>query len=286
MFNKKRIPLFVFLLFTGIVISCQPDEEGIGNGLTAENLSSAFNLDQIEGEPNRFLVTNTNESVLKYFWNVGEGFYESTKTDTLFLPDAGTYTISSRVVGEGGATSTSAQELTVATSDPIAGNIVQGGRFEDEEAWEEWTILNISQSGAGWNFNEGFATLNASGYNQQGIYQEVTVEAGVPYTIDMRVFGSGTTNTWFEVYASPTPPVQFGEYKYGGIRTGFSSFNEGCATSEFDGRLSNIGCLDTEDTITFEESGTIYLVIRSGGESTGATGVSVTSVEMRRVIEE
>lgn len=284
--NRKYKLFLTAFVFSILAIGCQPDEEGLGNGLTNADVTADFTITQLDQEPNRFLLSNEGSSVLRYFWSVGEGFYEGSATDTIFLPDAGEYTLSHRVIDRGGATSTNTQELNVPTSDPIAGNIVQGGRFEDEEAWQEWTILNISESGASWNFNDGFATLNASNFSQQGIFQEVTVEAGVPYTIDMRVFGSGTTDTWFEVYAAPSPPVQFSEYTDGGIRAGFSSFHEGCATSEFDGPLSDIDCLDTEDTVTFDQSGTIYLVIRSGGQNTGTTGVSVTSVEMRRVVEE
>lgn len=279
--NPFRSYSLLAILTAGLLASCTPDESGIGNGLTDPDVDASFSVTPVDGDPNSFVLQSTNDNVLRFMWNIGDGFYNAPATDTIFLPDAGTYTASQRVIGRGGAVNIATQKINVTTSDAAAGNIIQGGKFENQAAQEHWTVLNISESGANWSFNDGFATITASDFNQQGIFQAVEVEANKEYTIDMRVFSAGTDQVWFEVYASPEPPVQGTEYKAGGIIMGTSSFEGGCGFSEYDGRLSELNCVSDGNTVTFDQSGTVYLVIRSGGVSTGATGISVTNIEMR-----
>ncbi|WP_031426817.1 hypothetical protein [Flavimarina sp. Hel_I_48] len=278
--NPFRSYSLLAILTAGLLASCTPDESGIGNGLTDPDVDASFTVKPVDGDPNSFVLQSTNDNVLRFMWNIGDGFYNAPATDTIFLPDAGTYTASQRVIGRGGAVNIATQEIEVATSDPAAGNIIQGGKFENQAAQEHWTVLNISESGANWSFNDGFATITASDFNQQGIFQAVEVEANKEYTIDMRVFGSGATNTWFEAYVSPEPPVQNSDYAADGRRIALSTY-DGCGNSEFDGRISQLGCVGSGNTVSFEQSGTVYFLIKSGGESTGSTGISVTNIEMR-----
>ena len=49
----------------------------------------------------------------------------------------------------------------------------------------------------------------------------------------------------------------------------------------FEGKLSVVGCVGSGNKVTFDQSGTIYLLVKSGGESLGSTGISITNVEMR-----
>jgi len=279
--NKSRVHFALALLTGSLITACSPEENGIGNGLTDPNVDASFTITAVDGDANSFMLQAATENVLRYSWDVGNGFYNAAAIDTIFLPDAGSYTVTHQALGRGGAVNTTSQEIDVATSDPVAGNIIQGGKFEDQAAREQWTVLNISETGANWSFNDGFATITASDYNQQGIYQAVEVEANKEYTIDMRVFSAGTDRVWFEVYASAEPPVQGTEYKAGGIVMGTSSFDGGCGFSEYDGRLSQLNCVSDGNTVTFDQSGTVYLVLRSGGVSTGSTGISVTNIEMR-----
>lgn len=280
MILKKYTTFTLGMLALFMGSSCQPDEVGEGNGLTDTQVDAAFTVANVEGEPNRFVLEATGDNVLVNRWNVGDGYYTGGDAENLFLPDAGTYQVSHIAVGRGGATHTSSQEIVVAQSDPAAGNLVLGGKFESAEDISQWTVLQISESGANWTFNDGYATLTSSGYNQQGIYQPITVEANKEYTIDLRAFGSAAVNTWFEVYVSPTAPVQNEDYSADGRRIGLSTW-DGCATGEYDGRLSQIGCVGSGNTVSFDEAGTVYLVIKGGGESTGSTGISITNIEMR-----
>ena len=281
--NFKFINSVTYTLLGAVILaatSCQPEEVESGNGLTDPNVDASFTIETVPGEPNRFMLNANREHVLKSMWNIGDGYYTGALTEEIFLPDAGDYTISHQVFGRGGSVTETSQELNVAVSDPEAGNLIKGGSFMTTEDQAEWTILQISNSGANWTFSEGSATITGSGYNQQGIYQAVEVEAGKEYTIDMKVLGSGSTNTWFEVYASPTAPVQNQDYSADGRRMGLSTW-DGCANGPFEGKLSNVGCVGSGRTVSFDQSGTVYIVIKSGGENIGSTGISVTNIEFR-----
>ena len=268
------------LVMGGLMTACQPDEVTTGNGLSDAGVSADFTVVPVEGQPNRFLLQAETPNVLKSRWDVGDGFYSGSMNEEIFLPDAGTYMVSHIAVGRGGLTNMTSQEINVATSDPVAGNIIKGGTFATAEDQAQWTVLKISDSGTSWSFGENGATVTGGGYNQQAIYQPVQVEAGRKYTIDMKVSGSGSVNTWFEVYASPEAPVQGQDYTAGGRLMGLSTY-DGCANDPFDAKLSKYGCVGSGNQITFDQSGIIYLLIKSGGESIGSTGITVTNVEMR-----
>ncbi|MFD2825007.1 hypothetical protein ACFSYG_00860 [Leeuwenhoekiella polynyae] len=269
--------LFVALL--GLT-ACQPDEVTNGNGLSDPNVDASFTVEAVSGEPNRFVLDANRDNVLKSLWNTGDGFYAGSFTEEIFLPDAGEYTITHQAYGRGGIINESSQDVTVATSDPVAGNLIKGGTFENQADHDEWSILQISDSGTYWTFNEGSATIVGGDNNQQGLFQSVVVEANKTYTIDMKVFGSGATETWFEVYVSPTPPVQNQDYSADGTRIALNTW-AGCGNNAFDGKLSKISCAGSGNSMSFEQSGTVYVVIKSGGKNLGSTGISVSNVEFR-----
>ena len=275
-----KLRFFLIGVLVAALTACQPEEVTTGNGLSDPDVDASFTVESVSGEPNRFTLTANRNDVLKSLWNIGDGFYTGDLTEEIFLPDAGTYTITHQAYGRGGIINETSQEINVATSDPVAGNLIKGGEFEKAEDHEQWTVLQISDSGTYWTFNEGSANVVGSGYNQQGLYQAIEVEANKEYIIDMKVFGSGAINTWFEVYVSPTAPVQKQDYTAEGRRMGLSTW-DGCANGPFEGKLSKIGCVGSGNTVSFEQSGTVYLVIKSGGESLGSTGISLTNVEFR-----
>ena len=163
---------------------------------------------------------------------------------------------------------------------------MEGGKFVDATDHAKWTVLPISASGATWTFNQGSATIHSDGgWAQQGIYQAIEVIKDKEYTIDMLVSGKTFNETWFEVYAGTSLPVggqEYGDNKVMGLSTW-----DGCATAPFSGRLSVVGCVKNSSTDTvsnvvkFDTSGTIYLVIRSGGNVFHPDGITVTNIEMR-----
>lgn len=275
-------PIFGTTLLLGfalaVLVGCQPEDSFGDNGLTDTSMDASFNIAPVEGQPNQFVLQAENSDFILSKWDVGQGEYQGASREEIFLPDAGTYTITHIAVGAGGGTTKSSQELIVATSDPVAGNLVLGGTFESEEDIAQWTILNISASGAGWTFESGKATIDASGYNQQGIFQAIEVQGGKNYMIDMNVSGSGAVETWFEVFLSPVPPVQFSDYSADGNRIGLNTW-AGCATTAFSGKLSQLGCAGSGNVVGFDVDSTVYLVIKCGGNNVG--GITIDNVELR-----
>ena len=281
----KYIFKFLPVVLIGLVFtSCQPDELGEGNGLIADSLDADFTITEVSDANNTYSLS-TNNSYISSSWDLGKGagFSSGSNSTEVFYPDAGTYTVQHKVTGIGGVSSVSSQTVNVATSDPVAGNIVKGGKFEDATAHSEWTVLNISGSGANWTFNDGSATIVAGGWNQQAIYQPIEVIANKKYTIDMIVSGDGNDETWFEVFASTTAPVQGNDYTSNMVM-GLNTWG-GCGTGSFNGILSSVGCVDNSysnsrsNEVTFDTSGTIYLVIKCGGNQT--SGITISNVEMR-----
>lgn len=258
-------------------VSCTPDEaDGTGNGLV-ETQSAAFTVTQTDAAGNHFRLDAQNRGFIGNQWEIeGQPAFLGEMSEEVFFPDAGTYNVTHRIAGIGGVGAPETQQIHVATSDPVAGNIVVNGKFEGGSS--PWQTLQISAGGASWTFEEGKATVTASGWNQAGIFQPIQVVGGRSYKVDMRVMGSGATNTWFEVYVSDVAPVQGTDYTAGGRIMGLSTW-DGCANSAFDGLLSNVGCVGSGNIVTFPNDGTVYLVIKCGGENAGS--ISITNVEMR-----
>lgn len=285
-FNKFLCVSLALISIT-MILSCQPEEFSSGDGLVDREIDGSFTITPIDGVVNRYkLVANATDFIVSK-WDLGDGLFMGSSTQEVFFPDAGTYVISHTAIGPGGVAYTSSQDLVVEESDPVAGNLIKGGRFLDADDHAEWTILPISDSGAQWTLNPGSATITAGEWNQQGIYQAVEVIANKDYAIDMLVSGGACAETWFEVYAGTTPPVAGVEYNDTKVM-GLSTW-DGCATSTFSGRLSTVGCVKNSQTdsvsniISFSTSGTIYLVVRSGGNILPASGITMTNVEMRGI---
>lgn len=228
----KKVYKYAAIAIAMLVVACQPEELGNGNGLTATDLDAGFTITEVTDANNTYLLTATN-SYITSSWDLDNsaGFVSGGTSQEVFYPDAGTYTIKHKVTGIGGIAETFTQTLDVETSDPVAGNLVRGGKFQDASDHAEWTILNISGSGAGWTFNSGSATIVAGGWNQQGIYQAIEVVAGKEYKIDMIVSGDGNNETWFEVFASTVEPIQWNDYA-NNIVMGLNTWG-GCGTGTF-----------------------------------------------------
>jgi hypothetical protein len=268
------------LMFTG----CLPEDVGLGNGLTETSLDASFTIVPDASSPNRFVLKASDASYIMSKWELGDGSpaFIGRMEQEIFLPDAGTYTITHYAVGKGGFTATASQELTVETADPNAGNIVLGARLDTEDDIAQWTILQISESGTSWTFEDGKATVTGGGYNQQGFYQPITVIKDKTYQIDMVVSStSGVVNTWFEVFCSTTPPVQNNDYSADGIKRSVNTW-AGCGTEPFAGKISVVGCGDNAGTFTAPVDGVMYLVIKCGGEDL-KDGISVDNIEVRGI---
>jgi hypothetical protein len=290
--KKLKITTAIFFsiaLALSVFTSCQPDDIKTGNGITGADLDPSFTITPVENLTNRYVLeAQTKIDVISDWWDIGDGsgIYNGKTQEEIFLPDAGTYTISHYTVSKGGYKASTSQELIVEVSDAVAGNLVKGGKFLNSEDHSQWTKLELSAN-ADWVFSEGGATIHSNGgWAQEGIYQAIEVAANKTYSLDMLVKSTGAfTDTWFEVYVGTTVPVlgkDYGDNRVMGLSTW-----DGCGTSAFSGKLSVIGCIKNSktntinNTITFDNSGTVYLVIRSGGNGFDPAGITISNVELR-----
>jgi hypothetical protein len=282
--NKIQIWIKAAMILPFIVISgCFPDEFD-DNGLVDTDLDASFVVVPDGSSPNYFtLKANANNYIMSK-WELGDGApaFVGDQEQLIFLPDAGTYDITHYAVGKGGYSESANTSLTVTLSDPNSGNIVVGGKFETADDISKWTVLNISASGTAWAFNSGKATVTGGGWNQQGFYQAINVIKDKTYKIDLVASSTtGVSNTWFEVFCSTTAPVQNNDYSAGGILRNINTW-DGCGLSSFRGKISSVGCNADKNkgTFTAEATGTMYLVIKCGGENLNA-GISVDNIEVR-----
>ena len=284
-------------LFTG----CTPDEVTEGNPLTQANMDASFtstSVQTVDGSGANVEVvslTGSNDPNIQYHvWKVSNenGEYGNNQgvrggnTMQYTFDESGTYKIEHRVVGRvGGSNSVTEVTVTVALPEPPpveeGPNLIQSPNFEDPS---DWTVLNIT-AGAAWTFNEGSATI-AGATGHQAIYQAIQVEAGKTYEFDMNVAGPGSANTWFEVYVSPTAPTPNSDYSAGGKRIQLNTW-AGCATSAFDGLLSDEQCGEGDvsgNVITFDTTQTVYFLIKCGSGDGNINSITVSNVTFHEVL--
>ncbi|AWA29702.1 hypothetical protein HYN48_06190 [Flavobacterium magnum] len=286
-----------YVLLASVVIgsfsACSPDETGgNGNGLADPNADATFTVTPENGSANRMVLKANGVNVTGHRWEIGDGSPEFSGADQefIFLPDADTYTITHKAIGRGGLVTTSTKTITIATSDLAAGNLIKGGKLKNADDIAQWTVLNISASGAsvtltpGTDGGSGKATFVGSGYQQKGIYQKVTLEADKEYKLDMVVSSTaGINETWFEIYLLNAQPVDGNDY--GGDKIlRLNSWDCG-SNVPFSGLLSDLNCDTATGTATkkgivkVDTAGDYYLLIKSGGNQNSV--ISATNFSLR-----
>lgn len=279
----------------GLLAGCSPEEETNGNPLTMADMDATFTAVTPNG--NAYTFTGSDDPNIQYHtWKItydgsedvddieesrGVGVYNITFTKI------GTYTVQHRVVGRIGGTNFVSQQVFEVTSVELGPNIVASPNFENAA---DWTVFNTSGSQTvTWTFNSGSATANggvANGWNGQGIYQAVQVEQG-SYIVDMHVQGpGGNDQMWFQVFTGTAQPVNGSDY--GSDPEAILGLNTwaGCSIAPFNGMLSSVGCQGSGSQVTFNQAGTIYLVIKTGtGSANGVNNITVSDVSMRKIPE-
>lgn len=250
-------------------VSCEKDERPaaatVDFSYTASNLSVAF--------------SNQSTNSRYFSWNFGDGAAEVTSMSASHsYEDEGTYTVTLTTTGRDGSTQTKTQEVTV----KAAPNFVQGGKMNTTDA-SAWSHITFS-TGVTFAIENGKMVAKGGGWGHAGVYQKIGVTAGKSYVLDMVISGGGAEDTWFEVYVDSTAPAAgMTDYSFGGKRMGFSTWCYG-NNKAFDGILSSpgIACEDAigKNTISFQQSGDVYLVIRIGGSNLGSTGISIDNVSL------
>lgn len=284
-YTFSRYFAWLGIVTAGVFTACQPDEfeDGNGNGLSDPGVTASFTMTPVADRNNTYVFKADENDLIGVQWDKGDGvgFPKGLgkAIDTVFYPDAGTYSISLKAFGRGGISNVTTQSLKVDTSDPAAGNLVVGGKMDvgDESKWNFVTY----NANATFTMIEGKLIASGGSGGHVGVYQAIEVEGGKKYKVDMTVTGSGATDTWFEVYVGMAAPVDGQDYKDGGTRLGLNTW-AGCGKTAFNGKLSALSCSGTGGgVVTFEQSGTAYLFIRTGGANLGTTGIAIDNVEFR-----
>lgn len=265
--------------------ACTPDTiDGDGNGINQNMVDGTFNV--TKNTENRYTLTTNANNYITTKWSIdGDAFKIGKNIQDLFLPDEGIYVIKHQAIGIGGVVAgTDTKTITVATSDPVYGNMIKGGRFDTAADASKWTVHTISASGAQWVLYNptGMATFVASASNQQAIYQPIQVEAGQQYSIDMSVKSdTPLEDTWFEVYVVNSIPAQ-GQDISGTVYRNINTW-DGCGKAAFNDKISAIGCNGDKNggVYTASTTGTVYFVIKCGGKTVNS--LSIDKVEFRRM---
>ncbi len=81
---------------------------------------ASFTVTPVSGQVNKYLLTSTSSNSYRYDWDKATGSYmQGLMVDTVYFPDAGSYTVKLRVFGQSGIDSASKQ-IDVAADDPAA----------------------------------------------------------------------------------------------------------------------------------------------------------------------
>jgi len=276
--NLKTLTIGLIGLLMGIA-GCSPESSDLEIGPVPE---ASFIIEIDNSNINTFTLTSTTEGAFLHLWDTGNGYVEGNAINSAYFPDKGEYEIRLIALSSGGVDTSNVQTVVVETSDPVAGNLINGGKMEagDEQYWNTFVI------GSGVNFAIANGAMVGTGgsWGHAGFYQAVEVVANKTYRFSATVSGSGASDTWYEVYFGTDQPTDGQDYTSGGTQIGLNTWS-GCGNSEFSGNVLNIGCVGdlvgTDGTVTFDTSGTIYFVVKSGGSYLGDTGLAMDNIELR-----
>ena len=168
-------------------------------------------------------------------------------------------------------------------------NMIDGGDMSDAT---KWNVTKTDMTETTTEFADGALKFsNGTGPSQTNVlvWTSVEVEAGKNYRFAAKVKGSGASNSWLEVLFGTAEPVANSDYSTG-LYTGLNTW-DGCATSTFNGNLATLGCKANAagtgkgGAVTFEESGTIYIVFKGGSwdGSLGTEGITLDDVQLFEV---
>lgn len=268
--------LTFLVIFGCCLAACKEDNLDIKLGAVPV---PAFTVTPLTSNPNKIVVQSTTPGAFMWLWDFGNGSTARGETDTVLYTKKGDYDISLTAFGQGGS---AAATQKVSIADDVKGlDLVKGGDMTDAS---DWTVLNTGGTQTTITFSDAGTVFTNADNSNGGIYQAIQVEAGAQYKFSANVAGSGATNTWFEVYFGTTAPAQGSDYS----DNKFVSMNtwSGCGSGPFNGDIAAIGCdgsgTGANGMITFNDSGTVYLVIKAGsaGGSLGAGGITLTNVSV------
>lgn len=246
-----------------------------------DSLAASFTVTPVQGNANKYVITNTTlGACVGTRWDLGkgDGWTMGKVSDTVFYPDAGTYTINMQALDKRGKlyTAPAPVTVTIAQSDPAYGNLIINGKMDptNTTAWQIFHTESAPPYGIIWTLTNGayMATGGTSSYPSAGIYQAINVVANKSYHFSMNTSYGVPNSAWLQVYFGKTVPVNGSDYT-DNQKLNFITWGKWTA-------FNGSGSCD----LTFATSGTIYVVIKAGAGASGGLstqGVAVWNVAFR-----
>jgi hypothetical protein len=276
MINIIRVS-FRFLIIVLLIsaVACNGDNEEGVDPPKPENAIFSYSFDQ--DNPNKvFFIGEPDIPTWFTHFSFGDNTGAEGPETTKIYFEKGEYEVKFKIFTEGG-TASSTQLISI-EQDFAGPNQVQNGEMDGDE---HWTVLPISD-GVEVAFEDGTAVWSGGGWGHVGIYQQITIEPGEVYQVDMDVSGGGLADAWFEVYVGQVIPQPGVDYTDGGMLMGLNTWN-GCGTEPFEGPLTALSCNGGDGTFEYADKTSAYLVIRAGGGQFDPDGVTLDNVTVRPV---
>jgi hypothetical protein len=214
--NLDIVAVVMVFVTSALIISCKYDVKDLGPKPVA-----SFTVTPIAGQVNKYLLTSTSVNSFRYDWDkaTGAGYVKGKAVDTVYFPDAGTYTIRLLSYGQSGMDSAK-QNIVVAADDPAAltpykmltGNSSRKWKLAPEagalfigpsdfsQTWWASGLGDITSRSCLFNDEYTFTkTGNVVSYDSKGDFY-VDEEGGVPHPAGMPAVGC---------YANSAIPAQF-----------------------------------------------------------------------------
>lgn len=111
----RRYSFLAAAMVMGMFTACSDEyEQELGPRPTG-----SFTVTPLAGAVNTYVLNSEVEDGFRYQWDIGEGFVEGSRTDTVYFAEAGVYPVRMRAMTRNGHALTQ-QEITVATTDPAS----------------------------------------------------------------------------------------------------------------------------------------------------------------------
>ncbi len=280
--NTIKHLLVIGFLSVGF-ISCNDDENPSKVVPTQTDAEFSYTIDPENVNTYHF---SASPNVATWFthWSFGDGTsaigLEVTKT--YFVK--GNYEVRFKILTTGGEASTT-QSISIENDAVDESNLVANGTFEDNSGWTIINHFEASNTLGTVTIADGevkFEEESAGPWKHMGIYTEVELEAGATYQFDMDMSFTEIHDVWGEVYIGQGVPVAGSDYN--GDFQVIKAYNAwDCSPKTYSGKATAYGCDSNPNpgSFTASESGTYYLLFRTGGAQYGSEGIVIDNVELR-----
>ncbi len=165
----------------------------------------------------------------------------------------------------------------------FAQNLITNGTFDDASGWTVVNQYGTDSTNGSVDFANGVVTVGKidgtdGAWIHMGFYTSVSLSAGW-YQFDMDMDFDSINEIWGEVYLGASEPVQNVEY-FGDLQV-IKAYNAWDCTQTYSGGAVAAACDATNPGLFFvPNSGTYYLLFRSGGSNFGTSGVELDNFNL------